>query len=195
MHHYVEITCLPDEGVSGGFVMGKVMGVLHFSLVNLKNQLGTNPIGISFPEYAHNENGTSWIGTKIRLFSREKEHFEALNLKQQLCRLDDYIHIKGIHSLDRPNIPFATYRRVQFKSSKERLIRRQTKRTGQPDDVVRPQYQRFDEKQTSLPFIHIRSHSSTQSFRLFIQKEVAVSTHEWLFNTYGLSSTSSVPDF
>lgn len=191
MHYYVEITCLPDEGVSAAFIMGKVMDVLHLALVNLQQRLGRNPVGISFPEYG----GAAQMGGKIRLFSQDQAHLESLNLPQQLQRLADYVHLRGISSIERPTLAFATFQRVQPKSSRERLIRRQAKRTGQADAVVRAQYQAFDEVRTDLPFVHMHSHSSTQSFRLFIEKRTAQPVGEWVFSTYGLSGCVGVPDF
>ena len=200
MHYYVEITCLLDEGVSTAFIMGKVMDVLHLALVNLQQQVGSNPVGIGFPEYVYREDDkgrveAAQIGGKIRLFSRDQVHLEALNLKQQLQRLADYVHIKSISEIDRPNLAFASFQRVQPKSSKERLIRRKAKHTGQPDTVVREQFESFEEQRTALPFVHMHSHSSTQAFRLFIAKQIAEPVEEWQFSTYGLNGRVPVPDF
>lgn len=200
MHYYVEITCLPDEGVSTAFIMGKVMDVLHLALVNLQQQIGSNPVGIGFPEYVYREaeNGkveVAQMGGKIRLFSRDKTHLEALNLKQQLQRLADYVHIRGISEINRPNLTFASFQRVQPKSSKERLIRRKAKHTGQSDEVIRKQFESFEEQRTALPFIRIHSHSSAQTFRLFIEKRIAEPSEKWQFSTYGLNGSVPVPDF
>ncbi len=199
MHYYVEITCLPDEGVPAEFIMGKVMGVLHLAFVGLHRELGHNPVGISFPEYLcqANEQGRieTQIGGKIRLFSREPVHLEKLNISQPLERLADYVHVRRISSLDRPNLAFATFARVQPKSSRERLIRRQAKRSDQPEALLREQYQAFDEERLRLPFVHLRSHSNTQTFRLFIHRQPAEASTAWQFGTYGLSSTVAVPLF
>lgn len=194
--YYIEITCLPDEGVSTGFVLGKVMDVLHLCLVNLEKRLGMNPVGISFPGYRYGEGVAPQIGNKIRLFSRDAAHLESLELPSQLQRFSDYVHLRSVSSLERPNLRFVIFRRVQPKSSKERLIRRQMKRTGQPEDVVRAQYQAFAEQQTKLPYVNMESHSSERQFRLFVQKQEAEQTDaEWCFSSYGLSSTVPVPDF
>lgn len=194
--YFIEITCLPDEDVSTGFVLGKIMDVLHLCLVNLEKQLGVNPVGISFPGYRYGEDSAPQIGVKIRLFSRDAAHLESLGLASQLRRFDDYVHIRSVSRLERPNVRFAIFKRVQPKSSKERLIRRQMKRTGQPEDVVRAQYQDFSEQHTKLPYVNMQSHSSANPFRLFVQKQEAVQTDaEWQFSSYGLSSTVPVPDF
>jgi CRISPR-associated endonuclease Csy4 len=201
MYYYVELTCLPDEGVSAAFIMGKVMDVLHLGLVNLQQQVGHNPVGISFPEYVYQQDDrgrvvAAQMGGKLRLFSRNAVHLEALNLKQLLQRLADYVHIRGISEINRPNLAFACFQRVQPKSSKERLIRRKARHTGQPEDVVRQHFAAFEEHRTALPFVHMRSHSTTQAFRLFIEKQVAVPVEgDWQFSTYGLNGRIPVPDF
>ena len=195
MHYYMEITCLQDEGISAAFVMGKVMDILHLSMVKLEKQLGVNPVGISFPEYKSEEGKPPVIGSKVRLFSQNESHLEMMDLKRQLNRLEDYIHTKKAREIDRPNLSFAIFKRVQMKSSKERLVRRQMKRKGISEEEARKQYQTFGESSTSLPFVHMRSHSNTQKFRLFINKQTAEPSENWVFNTYGLSASIPVPDF
>lgn len=195
MYYYAEITCLPDEGVSTGFVLSKVMDTLHLSLVNLEKELKINPVGISFPEYRYEEKLVAKIGSKLRLFSKNQTDLERLHLQKIFKKLEDYIHIKNIRELNRPKLDFAIYKRVQPKPSKERLIRRKIKHTGQAEDVVRNYYQSFSEENLSLPFVHMRSHSSKNSFRLFVKQQTAAATEEWKFSTYGLSNTSAVPFF
>lgn len=196
MHYYVEITCLPDEDVSSGFVMGRVMDVLHLCLVNLEKRLGMNPVGISFPEYRYGDDVAPEIGTKIRLLSRDASHLESLDLKSQLQRFADYVHVRSVGSIERPNLAFALFKRIQPKSSRERLVRRQAKRSNRSEDEVRAQYQVFAEQQTKLPYVNMKSHSSDSPFRLFVQKQaMSPGDNEWQFSTYGLSSTIPVPDF
>jgi len=214
MYHFIEITCLQDEGVSTGFVMGKVMDVLHLSLVNLQKRLGKNPVGIGFPGYSYRvedessqsrqgksqgdipNTHSSWIGNKIRLFCRDAEHLQALELDKQLQRFSDYVHIRSLSNIDRQNLNFALFQRVQPKASRERLIRRQIKRKNQPENVIRMQYQGFTEKQTSLPFVNMKSHTSGRRFRLFVYKFPAKpGDADWSFSSYGLSNTIPVPDF
>ncbi|MCB1621245.1 MAG: type I-F CRISPR-associated endoribonuclease Cas6/Csy4 [Thiothrix sp.] len=197
MYYYNEITCLPDEGISTGFVMGRVMDVLHLCLVNLAAELGRNPVGISFPGYCDGETVKKpQIGGKIRLFSQDMTYLERLHLKEQLVRFSDYVHIRS-GTVEHPARGFAVFRRVQPKSSRERLIRRQVKRSGQTEECVRANYQAFTEGQSDLPFVNMKSHSSERRFRLFVQKQVAgvVVDDEWQFSSYGLSSSTPVPDF
>ncbi len=199
MYHYIELTCLPDEGVPATFIMGKVMDIVHLCLVNQQKEVGHNPVGLSFPEYRyeHNDNGKlkeARIGTKLRLFSLDAAHLEQLNLKTQLRRLEDYVHQRQT-SIERPNLSFATFQRVQVRSSVERLVRRRVKTLGQSMETAQASFKDFTEARSDLPFLQLHSQSSEQVFRLFIRKQAASKPEHWQFSSYGLSASVGVPDF
>ncbi|MFZ1387126.1 MAG: type I-F CRISPR-associated endoribonuclease Cas6/Csy4 [Thiolinea sp.] len=199
MYHYIELSCLPDEGVPAAFILGKVMDTVHLCLVNLQKELGHNPVGLSFPEYRYElaENGKlleASIGAKLRLFSRDEAQLERLNLRAQLRRLEDYVHQRQ-SSIERPNLAFASFQRVQVRSSVERLVRRRVNSLGQPVEVAQAAFKDFEEVRSDLPFVHLHSHSSAQAFRLFIRKQAVPKPEEWRFSSYGLSATVGVPDF
>lgn len=199
MYHYIELSCLPDEGVPAAFILGKVMDTVHLCLVNLQKELGHNPVGLSFPEYRYElaENGKlleASIGAKLRLFSRDEAHLERLNLKAPLRRLEDYVHQRQ-SVMERPNVGFATFQRVQVRSSVERLVRRRMNSLGQPVEVAQAAFKDFEEARSDLPFVHLHSHSSEQAFRLFIRKQAVSKPEEWQFSSYGLSAAVGVPDF
>lgn len=193
---YIEISCLPGADVNSGFLVGKVMGILHLCLVNLEKGQGYNPVGVSFPDYCFGDDVKPSIGGMIRLFARETSHLEILDLDSQLSRFEDYIHMRPITDLDRPGLKFAVFRRVQLRSSRERLIRRQVVRSGESENVIRARYQSFVEEQTRLPYVNMKSMSSGRQFRLFVQKQrVEKPSANWQFSSYGLSSSIPVPDF
>ncbi|WP_020393888.1 type I-F CRISPR-associated endoribonuclease Cas6/Csy4 [Thiolinea disciformis] len=200
MYHYIELSCLPDEGVPAAFIMGKVMDIVHLCLVNLQKEVGHNPVGLSFPEYRYDldESGKlkekAKIGTKLRLFSLDNAHLERLNLKAQLRRLEDYVHQRQ-SSIERPNLNFATFERVQVRSSVERLVRRRMKSTGVSEEVAQAAFKDFKPMLSDLPFVHLHSQSNEQAFRLFIRKQVAAKSESWQFSSYGLSQSVAVPDF
>ena len=196
--YFTEITCWTEETVPIAFVMGKVMDVLHLAFVNLHHELGHNPIGVGFPEYLRQISPSGrfiGLGTTIRLFSREAEHLERLKLAQQLRHLDDYLEMREGVALERPNLKYAIFERVQPKTSRERLVRRQAKRKGLDESEIRALYHTFDEQRVDLPFLQLHSLSTGQPFRLFINKQTAEAPTEWQFGTYGLSNTVAVPDF
>ncbi|MFI0399004.1 MAG: type I-F CRISPR-associated endoribonuclease Cas6/Csy4 [Thiolinea sp.] len=199
MYHYIELSCLPDEGVPAAFILGKVMDTVHLCLVNLQKEWGHNPVGLSFPEYRYqlDENGKlleASIGSKLRLFARDEAQLERLNLKAPLRRLEDYVHQRQ-SSIERPNLAFASFQRVQVRSSVERLVRRRMNSLGQPVEVAQAAFKDFEEARSDLPFVHLHSHSSEQAFRLFIRKRAVQKPEQWQFSSYGLSAAVGVPDF
>lgn len=201
-YFYQEITCLPDHEISVGFVMGKVMEVIHFALVNASIDKQTCPIGISFPEYRvlgeEMPEGacTLPIGSKIRLFSRAEDDLLRMNLAGSLQRFSDYVHWTSVRLLERRISGFAVYKRCQPKSSKERLMRRQMKRKGISETEVQQQYATFEPRYSKLPYLNLLSHSTGERFRLYVDRcDGKAEMEEWNFTTYGLSASTAVPQF
>jgi CRISPR-associated endonuclease Csy4 len=201
-YFYQEITCLPDHEISVGFVIGKVMNILHLALVGVSQNGKTCPVGISFPGYllpgekSGEEDSTFPLGNKIRLVALNEADLVGLELSIKLARLSDYVHISSVRVLQRQVKKYMIYKRFQPKGSKERLIRRQMKRKGKTEEEIISNYANLDLRPCDLPFINIRSHSTGENFRLFIDRiECEKPTSEWVFSTYGLSSQASVPHF
>ncbi len=195
MHYFIEISCLPDEGVSSSFIMGRVFDQLHLSLVQLTTELGFNPVGLTFPEYSYGEEKKPpQIGTKIKLWSQDEAFLAQLKPKAALSRLADYVHIRSIAEVNRPNLKFSAFKRVQFDSSAERWQRRQLRRHGDSVEVVK-RLARFKVQESDLPYLNVKSRSSDQRFRLFIAKQsLPPSVEAWRFGSYGLSATVALPD-
>lgn len=200
MYYFNELSLIPDESISTGFVMSKVMGVLHLCFVNLQKELGHNPVGLSFPKYRYDpeSQGESKgsLGSQIRLYAQIEAHLETLNLKQQLRRFDDYVHLRAVRELDRANFGFVCFKREHVKSSVERLARRRAANLEQPLEEARAFFKTQGKKDalSDLPYVHLHSQSSEQAFRLFISKHVVETPTEWMFSTYGLSAKIGVPD-
>ena len=109
---------------------------------------------------------------------------------------------------------YATYQREQPKTNKERLARRYAKRHNldyetalngiinlnapSPDqDGYKTQFRYCDMPQKNIPtpFIRLKSLSSEQTFCLWIKKTVVAEPAGTTFSSYGLSATSTVPEF
>ena len=199
MYYFIELSLIPDESVSTGFVMGKVMDVLHLCFVNLQKELGHNPVGLAFPEYRYDPEAKGEtkgsLGTKIHLYAQTEAHLEALNLKQQLRRFEDYVHLRAIRE-DEAKFGFACFRRKQVKSSVIRVARRKARHLQQPlpETLTLLMSKGQESVSSDLPFVHLHSHSSEQAFRLFIEKQAVQAPTEWKFSTYGLSNTVGVPN-
>ncbi len=208
-YFYQEITCLPDHEISTGFVMGKVMEHLHLGLVQTFADRANCSIGLSFPEYRkvadgtiqpetndHSDTGTvPPIGGKIRLFCRNESDLRRLLASERLSRFSDYVHLTSVRLLERRILNYAIYKRVQIKSSAERLIRRQMKRKGISEVEARQHYAGLKLDTCSLPYVPINSLSSGQKFRLFIDRNPSETTDCWAFSVYGLSVETAVPEF
>jgi CRISPR-associated endonuclease Csy4 len=94
------------------------------------------------------------------------------------------------------NTRHCVVRRVQVKSSPERLRRRLIRRHGLD---VQEAYRRIPDEAAelaNLPYVQLRSTSSGQSFRLFIEHGPAQShAVAGNFNAYGLSHVATIPWF
>lgn len=198
MYYFIELSLIPDESVSTGFVMSKVMDVLHLCFVNLQKDVGHNPVGLAFPKYRYDPEAKGEVkghlGSQIRLYAQTEAQLEALNLKQQLRRFEDYVHLRTVRELDRANFGFVCFKRVQFRSSAERLARRRTHYLDESYEQALQHFQDFAEQQSDLPFVHLHSQSSEQAFRLFIAKQAVDAPTDWKFSSYGLSATVGVPN-
>ena len=198
MYYFIELSLIPDDSVSAGFVMGKVMDVLHLCFVNLQKELGHNPVGLAFPDYHYDAQAKgatkSSLGSKIRLYAQNEAHLEGLKLKQQLRRFEDYVHLRAIRE-DEAKFGFACFKRKQVKSSVVRVARRKARHLQQPlpETLTLLMTKGQAVVSSDLPFVHLHSQSTEQAFRLFIEKQTAQAPTEWKFSTYGLSNTVGVP--
>jgi CRISPR-associated endonuclease Csy4 len=128
------------------------------------------------------------------VYSQTLEPLAALDLRTQLQRFEDYVHVRGIKSVAAQGLSFACFKRAQFQTSSERLARRRAQFTGESLAQARGHFADFKVEQSDLPYVQLRSHSSQQLFPLFIVKHSVPAPREWRFNTYGLSGCVGVPD-
>lgn len=219
MKFYQEITVLPNHEVGVNFIFSRLFSQIHLALVSIKeiDQDGAekSPIGISFPEY---QMGTKFgiIGSKLRLFAQSESELARLDVNKWLSRLTDYIHISSIREVPQKIEAYAIYARYQPKTNKERIIRRHQKRESEWQKIVnhskssiaevavaqeklkkrltRPNL--YDkESRVREPFIRLKSQSSDREFYLWIKKITANQPNYQKFSTYGLSPTSTLPEF
>lgn len=89
-----------------------------------------------------------------------------------------------------------TLRRIQVKSSPERLRRRLMKRHQFTEEQARQRIPDSMGRMTDLPYVQLASTSTAQQFKLFLALGPAQSQPQaGDFNTYGLSATATVPWF
>lgn len=193
MQYYIEVTLLPSAEIPLYFLWEKVYQQVHLALVEVKNPDGHVSIGASFPDYKDDLNH---LGKKLRLFAITDTELARLNLHQWLERLNDYVHVTGIRSVPEKPLGHACFKRVQTKSSTERLARRKVKREGTSFEAAMEILADHKEKVSKLPYIRIKSLSSGKRYRMMISyTETDQQSNANNYNTYGLGNNSSVPIF
>ena len=112
-------------------------------------------------------------------------------------RLANYVHITSIRAVPGGVNTYASFQRYQPSKmrSKERMARRRAKYTKTSYEEALAYYQDWQPMKVSKPFIRLKSLSSGHECCIFIRKEKADFLRNEGFNSYGLSKTSSVPDF
>jgi CRISPR-associated endonuclease Csy4 len=192
MKHYIELILLPDLETPLYFLWEKVYQQLHLGLVENQTIDGEVNIGVSFPEY----NGEKHqLGSKLRLFSPSKEGLDGLNINKWLSRLNDYVHITTVRDTPGKVEGHVFFNRIQPKDNNARLARRMTRRKGISYEQALLHYQSREEKISKLPFINLKSQSTDNKFRLFIEKSDSTNQVTGSFSSYGLSKTATVPWF
>ena len=187
MDHFVDIQLRPDPEFVANHLMGALYAKLHRALVA---QTGL-AIGVSFPGVG---GSTPDLGTCLRLHGTDAA-LSGLLASDWLTGMRDHVAL----SLPR-RVPdtaqHRTVRRIQVKSSPERLRRRLMRRHNLnaqealvriPDDIA---------CFMTLPFLQLRSTSTGQNFRLFIEHgPVQSDAVAGAFNAYGLSQEGTIPWF
>lgn len=194
MNYYLEITLLPNTDLNLFSLWSKVFQQIHLGLVEMQDEQGRIPIGVSFPEYKTGEK-YSVLGGKLRLLACDEATLDQFNAAQWLSRLSDYVHCTGIRPVPEKLTGYAIYQRHQPKTSNERLARRYAKRHPVDYDTALQLYTGVTYKSIATPFIRLQSLSSDQTFCLWIKKTLASESSGAHFSSYGLSSTSTVPEF
>lgn len=193
MKSYLEITLKPQPEIPLYFLWEKVYQQVHLALVEIQDTEGMVPVGSSFPEYDADKHQ---LGSKLRLFALSQKDLDVLSVHKWLNRLTDYVHITSIRDVPEKIIGYAFFKRIQTKSSNPRLARRKTKREGVNYEQAMSTLSKHKEKTSKAPYIHIKSLSTDKRYLLMID---CVDTEKIgntaSFNTYGLSSKSSVPIF
>lgn len=193
MKHYLDITLLPDSEVTLGFIWQKVYQQVHIALVDNKVAENESAIAIAFPNYADKAYP---LGNKLRLLVKEEQRLKQLNIQHWLKRFEDYVHISSIKAVPEPIDKYASFSRNQFTTNSERLARRRAKRHGESYEQALQHYEGFDDEQSTLPFINVRSLTKDKQFKLFIEHKIARTMKEGKFNCYGLGKTiATVPCF
>ncbi|NOT85273.1 MAG: type I-F CRISPR-associated endoribonuclease Cas6/Csy4 [Methylococcaceae bacterium] len=194
MKYYIEITLIENSGINLFSLWSKVFQQIHLGLVEMQDDQGRVPIGVSFPEYVAGDT-YSVIGGKLRLFATDEATLAKFDAAKWLSRLSDYVHCTSIRAVPEKLMGYALYQREQPKTNKERLARRYAKRHAISYDAALLHYGEMAYKNIASPFIRLQSLSGGQTFCLWIKKSVVAAPSGGAYSSYGLSSLTTVPEF
>ncbi len=105
MKYYQEVTLIPQPEIPLYYLWEKVYQQVHLALVEVQDQDGSTPIGVSFPAYNVDRNH---LGNKLRFFAESELDLVGLKIEQWLSRLYDYLHVTEIRTVPEPK-GFACY--------------------------------------------------------------------------------------
>ncbi len=186
MNHYLDIEVLPDPEFPPHQLMDALYAKLHRALVHL----GTTDIAVSFPRV---DESIPTLGKLLRLHGSEAVLAQLMG-EPWLVGMRDHIQVKGV-----AEVPSGTshrqVRRVQSKSSPERIRRRQMRRHGWTEEEAMARIPETAGKKLRLPFVSLGSRSTGHKFHLFIEHLPVTTPVNGSFNAYGLSSEATIPWF
>lgn len=197
MLYYLEITLLEQEEVPLHLIWSKVYTQLHLAFVEQKDVEQKIIYGVSFPKYRLiQQKKLGYLGDKIRIFADSVEALERLNVNHWLDRLQDYVHVLSVRKVPEDKINgYATYFKVNPKLTIEQRILHQAERRGISIAEAQEHYTALDLSETFEPYINMKSQTNNMNFRLIIGKKRADEENTGKFGSYGLSRTSTVPEF
>jgi CRISPR-associated endonuclease Csy4 len=187
MDRYQDIRLLPDPEFVPQVLLNHLFGRLHKALA----ETNSHKIGISFPEF---DNERIWLGRCLRLHGAQA-NLEKLDALGWPDPMRDYISMSPMQAVP-GGAGHRVVHRVQVKSSAERLRRRLMKRKGITYGEALAAIPDSASRRLDLPFIAMRSHSTGQAFRLFVEHgQLLDQPVAGEFNSYGLSAGATVPWF
>ncbi|WP_212515708.1 type I-F CRISPR-associated endoribonuclease Cas6/Csy4 [Acinetobacter soli] len=197
MLYYLEITLLEQEEVPLHLIWSKVYTQLHLAFVEQKDVEQKIIYGVSFPKYRLiQQKKLGYLGDKVRIFADSVEALEQLNLNHWFERLQDYVHVLSARKVPEDKINgYATYFKVNPKLTIEQRILHQAERRGISIAEAQKHYMALDLSETFEPYINMKSQTNDMNFRLIIGKKRADEAKIGKFGSYGLSRTSTVPEF
>ena len=187
MLHYIDLHLRPDPEFSQAHLLGALYAKLHRALV----LVGSNTIGVSFPSYGAKP---PTLGNTLRLIGPRAD-LNRLMEQEWMQGMRD--HVRQVSMFEVPaSAAHCGLKRVQAKSSPDRLRRRQMRRHDLTLEEARLRVPNEIAESLRLPFVTLASASTGQQFRLFLRLDApVVEARPGAFNTYGLSAQATTPWF
>ena len=187
MDHYVDIDVRPDPEFPPHQLMSALYAKLHRALA-ARSSVG---IGISFPGF---DLKALHLGTRLRLHGSQTD-LSALMASDWLAGMRDHVAFASPSAIP-PDAQHRPVRRIQVKSSPERLRRRLMRRHAIDEQEASRRIPDSIARLVKLPFLQVRSASTGQPFKLFIDHgSLQPSAQLGDFNAYGMSREATIPWF
>lgn len=185
--HYLEFRTLPDPELATAVVMSSLFARVHRALA----MQSCTRVGLSFPKAVQGPGG---LGSVLRMYGQATE-LAAIAASVLDGGWSDYAEVSAVAGVP-AGCSYRRVRRVQPKSNVARLRRRWLRRHQKTEAEAKLAFPDSVEQRVTLPFLQLRSASTGQRFRLFIQQDPP-QAHPvpGVFNAYGLSTTATVPCF
>ena len=190
LSHYIDLQLRPDPETAPAQLLAALYMRLHRALA----AQGSIDIAVSFPGYSDQRHT---LGERLRMFGSEAA-LQPWATGAWLGSLRD--HVSGMAAAAPLPVPahaaHRTLRRIQVKSSPDRMRRRLMKRHQLSETQARERIPDSVGRVTDLPYVPMASTSTAQQFKLFLELGAAQPQPQTGdFNTYGLSATATVPWF
>lgn len=187
MDHYIDITVLPDPEFPATTLMNALFAKLHRGLVDH----GGRDIGVSFPEVVQ---GKRTLGQRLRLHGNSSS-LDRLMAIGWMQGMRDHVAVSAVRVVPSEAV-HRIVRRVQTKSSPERLRRRLMTRKSITPEAAQAAIPHSAARMLDLPYVEIASRTTGQRFKLFIEHlEPKASAVPGEYGMYGLSASATVPWF
>ena len=187
MQHYFDIRLRSDPEFPAHQLLVALYAKLHRALV----QLNSDTIGVCFPGY---DESAQSLGNCLRLIGPAAD-LDRLLARDWLTGMHDHVSLDQLAQVPADAV-HRTLRRVQAKSSPERLRRRQMKRHGLTEAQARERVPNHAAERLPWPFVSLASASTSQRFRLYLHMgPVQPDAVPGSFNAYGLSTQATIPCF
>ena len=187
MDHYIDLRLLPDPEFPTHELLSALYAKLHRELVKQKSK----SIGVSFPGYREKP---PTLGDTLRLIAIRYE-LEKFMEQPWIGSMSSHLAIGSITPVPE-GAKHRSLRRVQAKSSPERLRRRQQRRHGLSESDLRQRIPDNLVERLRLPHVRLRSRSTGQVFPLFFRLSLeSEEIRGGEFNTYGISHSATIPWF
>ncbi len=198
MRYYLDIVLISNEEENLGYLWRKLYAQIHLALVEVRDENDLVSIGLAFPKYSKDR----FLGDTLRLFASTKEELESLKLEEWLSRLEGYLFVGKIKEVP-TTTEFVSFNRKRFKSHAK--IRRHAKLYAKRNNITYEKaLVRFEETEEKyrklkednrLPYVNIKSGSTGQYLKVFIEKKEFDVEQKGKFSTFGLSKNATVPWF